>query len=34
MVRFARACGLLSSDPDYDRIVAAQFGALRDSAAP
>jgi ABC-type nitrate/sulfonate/bicarbonate transport system substrate-binding protein len=34
MVRFARAAGLLSSDPDYDRIVASQFEALRDGAAP
>jgi hypothetical protein len=33
MTRFARACGLLTSDPGYDRIVASRFRALWDSAS-
>lgn len=28
MAGFARACGLLTSDPDYDRVVASQFRPL------
>ena len=33
MNRFARACGILNSDPDYDRVVATQFRPLWDSVA-
>jgi hypothetical protein len=33
MNRFARECGILNSDPDYDRVVATQFRPLWDSVA-
>ena len=33
MNRFARACGILNSDPDYDRVVATQFRPLWDRVA-
>jgi len=33
MTRFARACGILTSDPDYDRVVATRFRPLWDSVA-
>ena len=33
MTRFARTCGVLTSDPDYDRVVASQFRPLWDSGA-
>ena len=31
MTRFSRACGILTSDPDYDHVVATQFRPLWDS---
>ena len=33
MTRFARACGILTSEPDYDRVVATQCRPLWDRAA-
>jgi hypothetical protein len=34
MNRFARAAGILTSDPAYDRVVATQFRRLWEGVSP